>query len=368
MRRFCIRWPLLTAVLTSAAALSAEVVPERAALGPGLSSVQAANLPPPPSGRGYSRCVPKTTPLVFSGGIEVRLCYETPAGEVGEGRGGLWASGESGLLWFFSRDNAEVLIKVLDGCRINGHRWVFAAPVTDLAYNLYVSDRSGRHWSRHNRQGAKADTARDVTAFPCPDDEPIYQCTAGWRCLDLPGTIHRATAAAPDFETRLDVPSGVYRRAVFRFKVFHGGWNHVPSRHHNLFWFARDKHVDLFGFGFAKGRPAELVFRSDWGVNHTNKQKVIGRHTMRPGQTYEVVFDFDAAARRTVLTVTDSSGREVGRAVGETNISRIPFDASQRMAVGFGNRYTVNHPVEPAQPGWVWSHLHIELLPQQAGS
>lgn len=122
----------------------------------------------PPDEEGYTDCVPETTPLVFDGGYHVRMCYETSEGTVGEGKAGIWASGESGLLWFFTRDNAEVLIKVLNGCFYNGHRWVYVAPVTDLAFNLYVVDSEGRRtWSHHNRQGDTASTRSDNEAFPC---------------------------------------------------------------------------------------------------------------------------------------------------------------------------------------------------------
>ena len=128
-------------------------------------------LPDPPQGPGYTDCVPETRPLVFDGGYSVRMCYETPAGEVGEAKAGIWASGESGLLWFFSRDNAEVLIKVLNGCFFNNRRWVYVAPVTDLAFNLYVTDTEERTWSHHNRQGETASTRRDNEAFPCGDQK-----------------------------------------------------------------------------------------------------------------------------------------------------------------------------------------------------
>lgn len=121
----------------------------------------------PPTGEGYTDCVPETTPLVFDGGYNVRMCYETSEGAVGEGKAGVWASGQSGLLWFFTRDNAEVLIKVLDGCGFNNHRWVYVAPVTDLAFNLYVVDSQGNTWSHHNRQGDTASTRSDNEAFRC---------------------------------------------------------------------------------------------------------------------------------------------------------------------------------------------------------
>ncbi|MYA08270.1 MAG: hypothetical protein F4060_09550 [Holophagales bacterium] len=120
----------------------------------------------PPTGEGYTDCVPETSPLVFDG-YNVRMCYETGGGTVGEAKAGIWASGESGLLWFFNRDNAEVLVKVLNGCHINNHRWVYVAPVTDLAFNLYVVDSQGRTWSHHNRQGDTASTRSDNEAFPC---------------------------------------------------------------------------------------------------------------------------------------------------------------------------------------------------------
>ena len=125
----------------------------------------------PPTGEGYTDCAPQTAPLVFDGGnntrYNVRMCYETSEGTVGEGKAGIWASGQSGLLWFFTRDNAEVLIKVLNGCGFNNHWWVYVAPVTDLAFNLYVIDSEGNTWSHHNRQGDTASTRSDNEAFRC---------------------------------------------------------------------------------------------------------------------------------------------------------------------------------------------------------
>ncbi len=203
---------------------------------------------------------------------------------------------------------------------------------------------------------------------PTPDPDPpppvSSSCTSGWVCMDLEGTFHRATNAQPSFERRLNTPPGSYQRAVFRFKVHHGGWNRVSSRNQNLFWLAREKHVDLFGFGIAKGPggPAQVFYRTDWGINHVNKQRVATPHLMRPNETYDVMFDFDAAGGQIVLSLTDSNGAEVMRSVGQPNISAIPFAPGQRIAVGFGFRGEYDN--EPAQPGWAWSDLHVELLPQ----
>ena len=119
----------------------------------------------------YSDCRPSAAALVFDGGYGVSLCYETPEGLVGEGRAGIWASGESGLMWFFSRENAEMLVKVLNGCAHNGYRWVFVAPVTDVAFNLQVTSSRGNRWLNRNRLGDTAATSSDITAFECETND-----------------------------------------------------------------------------------------------------------------------------------------------------------------------------------------------------
>ena len=138
--------------------------------GPPVPGAPAVSKSPIAAGE-YTDCRPTQAPLVLDGGYEVSLCYETAEGLVGEGRGGIWASGQSGLLWFFDRDNAEALVKVLDGCSYNGHRWVFVAPVTDLAFNLHVTSHNGRRWTHRNRLGMTAAARGDTSAFDCATDD-----------------------------------------------------------------------------------------------------------------------------------------------------------------------------------------------------
>lgn len=120
--------------------------------------------PDPDPGSG---CTPTTTVLSFDGGYDVSMCYRTPQGEEGQAKSGIWASGQAGLLWFFDRGNAEVLVKVLDGCAHNGHRWVFVAPVTDLEFNLWITGPNGKRWTHSNQQGITASTKSHTSAFPC---------------------------------------------------------------------------------------------------------------------------------------------------------------------------------------------------------
>jgi hypothetical protein len=130
-------------------------------------AVDAVDPGPDPVGPGgYTDCIPRTTKLVLDDNVEVSVCYATAEGVVGEGSAGLWASGQAGLLWFRESADAEVLVKVLDGCLINGHRWVFVGAASDLAFNLEVRDFEGRTWTYRNPQGKLA-SARDTTAFSC---------------------------------------------------------------------------------------------------------------------------------------------------------------------------------------------------------
>ena len=121
----------------------------------------------------YTDCVPSASQITFEHGFTVSMCVEymkdgetvkTDAKNYG------LESRESALLYFFDRDNAEVLVKVLDACVVNGYRWVFVAPVTDLAFNLYVDETATDDppWKHRNpRGGQTASTKSDVRAFPC---------------------------------------------------------------------------------------------------------------------------------------------------------------------------------------------------------
>lgn len=61
---------------------------------------------------------------------------------------------------------------LLDGCAFNGHRWVFAAGLTDVRLDLFVVDGvTGRTRSWESPGGAAVEPIVDTTAFPCqPED------------------------------------------------------------------------------------------------------------------------------------------------------------------------------------------------------
>jgi hypothetical protein len=77
---------------------------------------------------------------------------------------------DSGLFWFFRPSNIEALVKVLDGCDVNDHYWVFLAAATDVGFDLTVTDTlSGEFKTYSNEQGNDAEPRLDTAAFmTCP--------------------------------------------------------------------------------------------------------------------------------------------------------------------------------------------------------
>ncbi len=74
---------------------------------------------------------------------------------------------DSGLFLFFDPENWEVLIKVLDGCALNGNVWVYGASTTDLGYAIRITDTAtGAVREYRNEPGTPAAAITDGTAFP----------------------------------------------------------------------------------------------------------------------------------------------------------------------------------------------------------
>ena len=96
----------------------------------------------------------------------VAVEWRKPDGESGAGSVVHAGTNDSGLFTFFSRENWEILIKVLDGCAVNGHMWVFGASTTDLGYSIRVTDTvTGAVKEYRNEPGLPAAAITDATAF-----------------------------------------------------------------------------------------------------------------------------------------------------------------------------------------------------------
>jgi|GEM_PF-3308654 len=115
----------------------------------------AAPLPAPVSGDGASgarlvtaaaegSCVPSPTALCLADArFRVEVDYDNPrlAGDAGPAHvfDGL-GTDLSGYFWFFRQDNLELAVKILDGRALNDHHWIFWGGLSDVAYDIRVTD------------------------------------------------------------------------------------------------------------------------------------------------------------------------------------------------------------------------------------
>lgn len=106
--------------------------------------------------------------LLHDGRYELRVSWRDFEGHEGFGRE-VSSSSDSAVLYFFGEKNWEILAKVLDGCSVNGHWWVFFSGSTNVEFELKVTDTAtGTSKTYVNPLGHPADSVNDTAAFDCP--------------------------------------------------------------------------------------------------------------------------------------------------------------------------------------------------------
>ena len=97
--------------------------------------------------------------------FRVDVAWRNIQGGTGEGQP-VGLSRDTGAFWFFAADNLELVIKVLDGCSVNGSYWIFISGLTDVAVDITVIDVvSGRVNRYRNPLGTPFELVRDTGAF-----------------------------------------------------------------------------------------------------------------------------------------------------------------------------------------------------------
>ncbi|HEY8022779.1 MAG TPA: alpha/beta hydrolase-fold protein [Thermoanaerobaculia bacterium] len=132
----------------------------------GFGFLVGKSYPLPPS-----LCTPGPATLCLLGGrYRVEVTWRDGQGDAGAGMAAGCPSDGSGLFWFFSPDNWELMVKLIDGCAVNHRVWVFSAATTDVGYTLAVTDTTtGRTVRYENPFGKTAPAIIDTSAFTsCP--------------------------------------------------------------------------------------------------------------------------------------------------------------------------------------------------------
>lgn len=116
-------------------------------------------------------CVEDANTLCLNEGrFEVTAAFETTLDQVGPANAGGFLTDDTGWFWFFNAQNVEVVIKVLDGCGVNDHYWVFSAGLTNVKVDITVRDTaSGAIATYDNPQSTNFQPSFDTAAFmTCP--------------------------------------------------------------------------------------------------------------------------------------------------------------------------------------------------------
>lgn len=112
-------------------------------------------------------CMAEATALCLQGSRYEVSAEWRASGQTGAAKG-IQRTSDTGMFWFFSPDNVELVVKILDGCASNGHRWVLMGGLTDVAVDISVTDTvTGKRKMYGSPEGSPFRTMFDLTAFPC---------------------------------------------------------------------------------------------------------------------------------------------------------------------------------------------------------
>ncbi|MEO8348102.1 MAG: BACON domain-containing carbohydrate-binding protein [Acidobacteriota bacterium] len=161
-------------------------------------------------------CTQNATTLCLNNGrFQVRAIFSTASITNGPAQA-VPLTGDTGYFWFFSANNVEITLKVVDGRTFNGFFWAFYAALSDVAYTITITDMdTGAVKTYSNPQGSLSSVA-DVAAFAGTSPTCSYAVSPSTRTVGSgggTGTFSVATAggcswSATSNATWISVTSG----------------------------------------------------------------------------------------------------------------------------------------------------------------
>lgn len=115
-------------------------------------------------------CVPSATALCLNNNrFKVEATFRTGSAPAAAAQV-VELTQDTGYFWFFNADNVEVVVKILNGCGVNSHYWVFAAGLTNVEVVLKVTDtQTGVQQTYVNPLNRAFPPLQDTSAFAtCP--------------------------------------------------------------------------------------------------------------------------------------------------------------------------------------------------------
>lgn len=185
------------------------------------------------------------------------------------------------------------------------------------------------------------------TEEPCPD---------GGVCFDIP-----AFSPSPGndiFETDLPLdPSAIYSSIRVEMDFFHGGWHPISDGLHGLFWIYRNQtwRGNTFGYNNLRGPGRNLASQlANVNLPAGETRRKTQPALFLPGETYRLVYEYNAASRVMSTRITDSAGNVVVDMADTTPNNRVPVQDGFAFQMGL-HREAVEVPTY----GWVYSNVRI---------
>jgi len=239
----------------------------------------------------FARRFTGTPPCAFAlclngGQFGVDVAWRDPrSGNTGSGHGALLTD-DTGSFWFFSAENVELFVKVLDGSAVNQHFWVFFGGLSDVELTLSVTQlATGTTKTYHNSPYTLASQA-DILAFPV-----FVLSDAGGPSANVANAASASRAVTPD---RADTAACVPDAA--------GLCLNSDRFHVSVTW--TDPRTGNTGSGQAVPLSGDSGYF--WFFAASNVEMVVKVLDGRPVNHHFCVFDAALSDVETEITVTDT--------------------------------------------------------------
>jgi CSLREA domain-containing protein len=172
----------------------------------------------------HTACLPGGPVLCLQDGrFRVTASWSGPNGAGGPATA-VPLTDDTGSYWFFSPDNLELVVKVLDGCALNGHWWIFSSGLTDRGVSLRVDDlATGRSWTHNQAAGTPYKPRLDTSALDVcsPPGSPFQPGIPGALAVDPVSSVLVATKGIDTLDGACDADCSL-REAVAASNVREG--------------------------------------------------------------------------------------------------------------------------------------------------
>ncbi len=145
-------------------------------------------------------CQPTASRLCLNGGrFQVEAAWHDFQGRQGTGQA-VPLTADTGYFWFFDPANVETVLKVLDGRGVNGHFWTFYGALSNVGYDLTVTDTQTGAARRYSNPLGQFASVGDTHSFGplgalSPKEDP--NATRGNELILAETRIDPAAALAP---------------------------------------------------------------------------------------------------------------------------------------------------------------------------